>query len=292
MSATITTAVIQPANSYDLTDLATVKDELGIKTSDTSNDNFLQRGISQKSQAIANFCNRVFAVEGVVDTVTILVEPGDPPATSSNKVIQLSRWPVVVVNSLTEDGTTLTEGVDFRVDCVKGHVYRLSTDGLLLKSWHASTVVINYVGGYAKKVTQAANVPAAGPYIVTVTNSAAFVLDGGVKYSSGTALTAVTGAPAHGQYAVSAGVYTFNATDANAAVNIGYWFQKFPDDVIEAALKLMTMRYKAKSRDPALMSHSEPNIGQDSYWIGGTRNNTFTPEIDAVLQNYRVAGFA
>src|ERR1700756_1662640 len=56
-----------PAGPYDLTDLATVKDELAIPTSDTSKDGFLQRAITQVSAAVAQYCNRVFAVETIQD---------------------------------------------------------------------------------------------------------------------------------------------------------------------------------------------------------------------------------
>lgn len=56
----------------------------------------------------------------------------------------------------------------------------------------------------------------------TVTNSATFVADYGVVYAAtGIPLTAVSAAPAVGQYAVSAGVYTFNASD-NGANNTLY----------------------------------------------------------------------
>lgn len=62
---TVTTA----APDYDLTDLATVKDELSIKTSDTSNDAWLGRGITQISKAIKKHCNRVFQVEAVTEVI-------------------------------------------------------------------------------------------------------------------------------------------------------------------------------------------------------------------------------
>ncbi len=52
--------------------------------------------------------------------------------------------------------------------------------------------------------------------------AALFVADDGVAYAAnGTALVAVTGVPGVGQYAVNAGLYTFNAGDSNAQVRIG-----------------------------------------------------------------------
>lgn len=61
------------------------------------------------------------------------------------------------------------------------------------------------------------------PYQITVTNSATFVEDLGVFDTvSGLFLTRVASAPATGQYAVTAGVYTFAAADAGHLVWISY----------------------------------------------------------------------
>jgi hypothetical protein len=60
---------------------------------------------------------------------------------------------------------------------------------------------------------------------VTVSHSAQFVQDWGVRYSAtGLPLTRVPSAPAVGQYSVAAGVYTFNATENNTVVLISYTF--------------------------------------------------------------------
>jgi hypothetical protein len=69
-------------------------------------------------------------------------------------------------------------------------------------------------------------VPAASPYTYTTTNHTTFVADQGVVYaSSALPLKQVASAPAAGQYSVSAaGVYTFAAADAGAAVLISYTY--------------------------------------------------------------------
>ena len=54
-------------------------------------------------------------------------------------------------------------------------------------------------------------------HAVTVTHSATFLQDLGVKGTDGNYLTLVTGSPADGQYSAAAGVYTFSATDTHAA---------------------------------------------------------------------------
>lgn len=61
------------------------------------------------------------------------------------------------------------------------------------------------------------------PYQVTVTNSATFVADGGVRdLTAGKYLTEVASAPATGQYSYAAGVYTFAAADTTHSVQILY----------------------------------------------------------------------
>ncbi|MBV9075641.1 MAG: hypothetical protein JOZ10_18615 [Acidobacteria bacterium] len=72
-------------------------------------------------------------------------------------------------------------------------------------------------------VDEAQSVPGGSPYTVTVTNSAQFADDWGVRYAAtGLPLTRVSSAPVQAQYAVSAGVYTFASADAGAAVLISY----------------------------------------------------------------------
>ncbi len=72
---------------------------------------------------------------------------------------------------------------------------------------------------------EAGTVPAATPFTITVANSATFVADYGVVYTAtGIPLQLVASAPAVGQYSVSAGVYTFAAADASAAVQITYTY--------------------------------------------------------------------
>lgn len=64
---------------------------------------------------------------------------------------------------------------------------------------------------------------AAGPYTITVANSAKFSRDLGViDYLTGKPLTCVASAPATGQYSVAAGVYTFAAADTGKQVFLSY----------------------------------------------------------------------
>jgi hypothetical protein len=63
------------------------------------------------------------------------------------------------------------------------------------------------------------------PYKITVQNTGIVSGDSGVKYATtGSPLTKVASNPATGQYAVSAGVYTFSAGDNGAQVSISYTY--------------------------------------------------------------------
>jgi hypothetical protein len=78
------------------------------------------------------------------------------------------------------------------------------------------------VGGLLTALSESHAIPTT-PFEITVTNSSTFTNDLGVVYSAtGVRLTAVASSPTTGQYAVSAGVYTFAAADTGLTVLISY----------------------------------------------------------------------
>jgi hypothetical protein len=80
-------------------------------------------------------------------------------------------------------------------------------------------------GQLATAFGEAHSVPASSPYTVPATNASTFVDDYGVLYATtGLPLTKVASAPAAGQYSLAAGVYTFAAADASAAVLVSYTY--------------------------------------------------------------------
>lgn len=60
-----------------------------------------------------------------------------------------------------------------------------------------------------------------------------------------------------------------------------------PLDIENATLKLLRREWFSRSRDPMQVSHSEPGLGQTTYWIGATGGGML-PEICDLLDNYRV----
>lgn len=72
---------------------------------------------------------------------------------------------------------------------------------------------------------EAATVPAANPFTITVANAATVVSDQGVVNAlTGLPLIKVATAPATGQYSVAAGIYTFAAADAGKLLLVSYTY--------------------------------------------------------------------
>jgi len=140
------TTVQTPASGYDLTTLAVVKDELSI--TDTSKDTTLSRYITSASAAIAQYCNRVFPSETVKDEFWPDRETYGFQLPGSMMSLQLTRWPVGTVTSVTENGTALVDGTDYRVDKDNGSLIRLGGNAYPT-TWLAWPIVAIYAGGFA-----------------------------------------------------------------------------------------------------------------------------------------------
>lgn len=152
MPSIVVTTVTAPASSYDLVDLATVKDDLMI--TDTSSDAFLQRVITRVSNEAKLFCNRVFQVEGLTDqifpardTVNLSVLYGE-----RMQPLQVTRWPMLAEPTVTEvdvdTNTVLVEGTDYLVKYEVGQLIRLDVHGRP-KQWRSLPVTVAYQAGYA-----------------------------------------------------------------------------------------------------------------------------------------------
>jgi hypothetical protein len=100
---------------------------------------------------------------------------------------------------------------------------RINSKAMLESMFGAAAALA--AGGNTLALDEAGTIPAVSTFTITVTNSAHFVDDLGVKYANtGVALVKVATSPAAGQYSVAAGVYTFAAADASGLVKISYTF--------------------------------------------------------------------
>lgn len=145
MQAHRITTVTTAASSYDLTTLAIVKDELNV-TTNASNAK-LRRYLTSASAAIAQFCNRVFQSETITDEFWGNRDRSPRLISGGVENLQLSRWPIVSVTSVTENAVVLVDGTDFRIDKVKGQLIRLDVNGNP-RVWPTNPIVVVYIGGY------------------------------------------------------------------------------------------------------------------------------------------------
>lgn len=151
MAYDIISTVTVPATSYDLVDIRTIKDEIGLK--DAANDDYLARAISQVSRRFANGCNRVFQAETVQDLIYPKQDayPYEVPGTLDG--IQLSRWPIMSITStvqIVSAGSTLalSPGTDFTIDARRGQLVRLNNFTGAPMAWEALPLRVLYVAGY------------------------------------------------------------------------------------------------------------------------------------------------
>ena len=132
--------VLTPAPSFDLTTLATAKQELGITT--RTLDDKLSRWIEEASSTVVHYLGRGLASEGLQESFRLHWG-------SNNKSVVLTRFPVVSVQSVTADGTLLDPS-EWEVNLREGLLYRLdAATGLYQIAWHCSQLVVVYTAGYA-----------------------------------------------------------------------------------------------------------------------------------------------
>ena len=146
--------VTTPAASFDLTNLLNLLADLNINDASAQDRIFLRNAMSQASAGIAQECNRVFPLQTYQEdfrndgTVRSWPLPGSPT------VLQLSRWPITTVTSVTEDPvvapTVLVADSDYIADLANGQLTRLSSDTGRPRPWTKTTSVsIVYQAGYA-----------------------------------------------------------------------------------------------------------------------------------------------
>lgn len=86
---------------------------------------------------------------------------------------------------------------------------------------------------------EAHSVPGTSAFTITVTGSATFLKDLGVRYANGQPFTKVASVTVAGEYSVAAGVYTFFSADASAAVLISYTTSSTAGSILTVHNQLM-----------------------------------------------------
>ena len=233
-------------------------------------DAMLGRLISAASTFVQSSINRTIRNLAYTDTLN----------GQNMSVLCFRNYPVTSVASLVIDGVTVPARPPLAPSVSNGAGYtfdatRLMLDGYVFTRGYQN-VVVAYAAGFLV-ANEAQTIPASAPY--TRTTSAHWSAgDRGVSYAAGGALTAVSGAPAAGQYSVAGSVYTFAAADAGKAVLISYGYVPF--DLEQAVVDIIGEWFKYRDR-----------IGYTSKSIEGQSvtfmNQAMSPRATAILNQYR-----
>ena len=277
-----------PAGPYDLTDLATVHDELSLPTNETDSDAFLSRGITQASTVIANYCNRVFPVEAVQDQFFIQQDPFPWQVPGGVYPLQLSRWPLVNAipvgftgnthGSITVDGIASTTGI------TAGSLV-FAADGSIPAGTTVATVAANSI-----TLSNAATSSETGLSM----NTGLQVIQ---TLSVGDTQTLVYGSdftvdPKKG-WLIRLNSWTGVSEKWEAepvVVQYQGGYATIPTDLVDACLRLVTARYRGRGRDPMLVERTQPTLGAERYWVGPTpgQKGSLPPEVRDIVDYYRV----
>jgi uncharacterized membrane protein len=266
---------------FDLTNLAALKGWLGLPSAPGPNDATLAALITAASRSIYAALSRPsllpFSYAETIDLET-------------NRVT-LRNWPVLQVTSVTWRGITVPPDESANLEASIGYALEpddgvppgrpqtLDLFGHQYRSGRQS-LIVSYNAGYAIQ-NEAQAVPAAAPLQFTALSPyGSWGSDLGVTYTAtGGSLTSVSASPNAGQYAVSAGAYTFSGADAGQSISISYGY--VPQDIAQAALELAAERFRAAER-----------IGLKSKSIGGQETiaydtSAMSAPIQAMLQPYK-----
>lgn len=277
-----------PAGPYDLTDLATIHDELILPATDVSSDAFLSRAITQASSAISNYCNRVFQVETLEDQIFLQQDPYPYQVPGGVDPLQLSRWPLVntvvpFTGNTYERSPTValipsTAGliVGMLVFANDGSlpagtvIKAVATDSITLSNpAPANKTALGFTTGL--QVTQMRTLGD----VQTLTYGTDFTIDAARGWLI--RLNSWTGSS-----------QAWEAQPLTVQYQAG--FPAIPGDLVDACLRLVTARFKARGRDPMLIEQTQQGSGSQHYWVGiahGQRG-AFAAEIESLISQYRV----
>lgn len=139
------TRVVTPAADMGLVSLDQAKAALGIAPANTSKDAQLAAHIAAVSQAITNYCGRIFVVQTYQDSLRYVnnwLHPGQPLRTRQFPIlVDEGGLPVV---EIVEDGVAVTAW-DVYPD--EGALYRIDTGGGVA-AWTGTAIVIDYAAGF------------------------------------------------------------------------------------------------------------------------------------------------
>lgn len=266
---------------FDLTNVAALKAWLGLPSAPGPNDATLAALVTAASRSVYSALSRP----------SLLPFPYSETIDLETRRVTLRQWPVLQVASVTWGGVAVPPDGNADLEASVGYALEPS-DGVPPGRPQAldlfgcqyrpgrQSLVVSYTAGYAVQ-NEAQAIPAAAPLQMSAfAPYGPWGSDLGVTYTAtGAPLTPVSALPGAGQYAVSAGVYTFSAADAGQSVSISYGY--VPQDIAQAALELAAERFRASD-----------HIGLKSKSVGGQETiaydtSAMSAPIQAMLQPYK-----
>lgn len=137
--SSILTVTVPRADNGLLVTLDELKTE--INETGTDKDDYYTTVLTRSTSALEAFCNRVFAVETVSESIRLATGACWPTG------LPLGRYPVTEITSVEIDGEAL-DPEEYEADSGDkyGRLYRLSDDSRT--SWSGSKIVVVYSAGY------------------------------------------------------------------------------------------------------------------------------------------------
>lgn len=145
--------VTTPATSNRLTTKEHVRGDLNIKSG--KDDVYIDRLIDSVSDAVTQYCERVFAQQSYTLTLSTDHRPSSSQFWNLRESIPLWPSPVTTVTSVTENAVALVSGADYVADLgpppptppMPAALYRLDSNGNP-RTWPRLSIVIAYAAGY------------------------------------------------------------------------------------------------------------------------------------------------
>lgn len=275
-----------PAVLYDLTDLATVHDELKIPTNDTSNDGWLGRAITQASTAIRLFCKQPFQIETISDLLYIQQDPYPYQTPGGVSPLQLTRFPVANVTTVATSAATQSGNVLPFADTSGATVDQPISGDNIPPACTIAAVTPDVSVQLSAPIGAAIAAGALITFGLSVNQTIAEGLIQSMTLNEDYALDAANGHLIRLDPFTGVGT-TWEALPVTAIYSAGY--ATVPADVVDAALRLITERFHGRGRDPYLRSLEQPGSGTRTWWVGGPPKTGNLPlEIQGILETYRV----
>jgi hypothetical protein len=132
------TTITTPASTRDLVSLDDVREQLSIKSTDTSPDTWLAKVLTRASRQAEQYCNRIFAEQTYQDYF-------GPLSLDASTPLQLGQAPATTVVITVDNGASPLDDSQFLVDGNVGLIYWIGDAG----GWSAmSNITIAYNGGF------------------------------------------------------------------------------------------------------------------------------------------------